>query len=81
MNLAIPLTGGAGLTGSIGVGFRRASTSTDTFFKVQNDENITWTTAEISGGLKLAAVMRETQINQGTIGDFSAKVTFNFTYE
>ncbi|MEC9604571.1 fimbrial protein [Escherichia marmotae] len=82
MNLAIPLATGAGLTGSIGVGFRRASTSTDTFFKVQNDEKITWTANEITkDGLKLAAVMRETQTDKGTIGDFSAKVTFNFTYE
>lgn len=81
MNLAIPPATGAGLTNNIGVGFRRASTSTDTFFKVQNDEKITWTAPEISGGLKLAAVMRETQADKGTIGDFSAKVTFNFTYE
>lgn len=39
MNLAIPLTGGAGLTGSIGVGFRRASTSTDTFLKFRTMKN------------------------------------------
>lgn len=82
VNLAIPPATGAGLTNNIGVGFRRASTSTDTFFKVQNDEKITWTANEITkDGLKLAAVMRETLADKGTIGDFSAKVTFNFTYE
>lgn len=84
MNLVVPDVNGNGsngLTSNVGVGFRRAATTTDSFFGVKNDQDIEWTSTEITNGLELAAVMRETQVDAGSVGNFSAKVTFSFTYE
>ncbi|MEG1689432.1 MAG: fimbrial protein [Hafnia sp.] len=78
--LAVPSVS-TGKATNVGVAFRRQSSSSDIYFRLNNDETITWTADERANGLNLSAAMRETLTGSGTTGPFDAKITFNFTYE
>ena len=89
-NLIVPLDVSDGKTKNIGMGFKRTSTSGDTFVKPNdNTSKITWTAPEFGSstvqgtGVPMTVALRATTSTLGDlrVGTFSAKATFNFNYE
>lgn len=65
---------------NIGMGIKRKDDADSAFITPNNIASITWTTDEIANGLPMTVALRETSSGAGGIGSFTAKATFNFTY-
>ncbi|MCV5090808.1 fimbrial protein, partial [Escherichia coli] len=72
----------SGHTNYVGLGIKRMNADENLRFKLNGSQRITWTNDEISNGLDLTAMLRQTTTgNTITTGQFQAKVTFVFTYQ
>lgn len=78
---------GAGTAKWVGMGFKRKSTSGDSFIKLKQGteagDSVVWSSGEKSSGLDMTLVLRETSTDYGggQTGSFKASATFGFTYE
>lgn len=72
----------SGHTNYVGLGIKRMNADENLRFKLNGSQRVTWTNDEISNGLDLTAMLRQTTTgNTITTGQFQAKVTFVFTYQ
>ncbi|POP41590.1 fimbrial protein [Superficieibacter electus] len=66
---------------NVGMGFKRKSTSGDTWLTPGSGQ-IDWTQAERDAStVEMTVALRELTDGAGTMGAFSAKATFDFTYQ
>ncbi|EDU6364222.1 fimbrial protein [Salmonella enterica] len=66
---------------NVGMGFKRKSTSGESYL-TPGSGKINWTTQERSANeLEMTVALRELTEGAGVMGPFSAKATFNFTYQ
>ncbi|EEE2001258.1 fimbrial protein [Salmonella enterica subsp. enterica serovar Kotte] len=65
---------------NIGMGIKRKGDADSAFITPNNTSSISWTADEIANGLPMTVALRETTSGTGGIGSFTAKATFNFTY-
>ena len=70
-----------GAATNVGMGFKRKSTSDETYL-TPGSGSITWTTEErTNNAVEMTVALRELTNGAGTIGAFSSKATFTFTYQ
>ncbi|WP_423061541.1 fimbrial protein [Citrobacter portucalensis] len=71
----------SGAAKNIGMGFKRKSESGETFL-TPGTGAFDWTAAErTANAVEMSVALRELTDGAGTTGPFSAKATFNFTYQ
>lgn len=71
-----------GAATNIGMGFKRKSTSGETYMKPGATSTLTWSPEErTNNALEMTVALRELTDGAGTTGAFSSKATFTFTYQ
>lgn len=83
-NLIVPSDTSTGKTKNIGMGFKQTKTTGDTFIKPNDPTSkIVWDETERADGVPMTVALRATTATTGDlrVGAFSAKATFNFSYE
>ncbi|HED5886619.1 TPA: fimbrial protein [Salmonella enterica] len=71
----------APVAANIGMGVKLRDEADSGFIAPNNTSSYTWTSANITSGLPMTVALREVTANQGRTGNFTAKATFNFTYQ
>ncbi|APR30471.1 MULTISPECIES: fimbrial protein [Citrobacter] len=71
-----------GAATNIGMGFKRKSTSGETYMTPGASSTLTWSPEErTNNALEMTVALRELTDGAGTTGAFSSKATFTFTYQ
>ncbi|ECF4923581.1 fimbrial protein [Salmonella enterica subsp. arizonae] len=71
----------APVAANIGMGLKLRNAADSAFITPNNTATYSWTSDNISNGLPMTVALRETATNQGSTDNFTAKATFNFTYQ